>query len=274
MVEKLADTGDTGLDREAVASPFREVAGLRRGGKEAAGFRGGIAAVAVDQVVVEGAGPGLPGLQRDGEAEAPVGVGGWRISFGADGDGAGEDAVVVGGREFETLVGPGRVDAAAADVAAGFDLENVGEVAADGEFEVEGDGGAAVVADLEALVHAAVDEAGEDEAEGAGGNIAGLGGELAVGEEDFRGVVGGGAAVDELPGLAVGVEGVGTDDAGVEEIEALIGGPCHLAVQIGEEDGVALVDRELRRADFDLDRHQPTPSRFGTGTRRGWVTRG
>ena len=43
-----------------------------------------------------------------------------------------------------------------------------------------------------------------------------------VGQEDALGVVGGGAAVQQLPGLAVGVDRVGADQARVEEVEALV----------------------------------------------------
>ena len=69
--------------------------------------------------------------------------------------------------QFLLLVGPLRGDAAATDDAFGLHFEDIGEVAADGDLQVEADRLAAVVGDVEVFVHAAANGAAEHEAQGA-----------------------------------------------------------------------------------------------------------
>ena len=66
-----------------------------------------------------------------------------------------------------------------------------------------------------------------------------LGQEGAVGQEDARGVVGDGAAVQQVPGLAVGVDRPAADHARVEEVQALVARPVDLAVRFGDQHRLA-----------------------------------
>jgi hypothetical protein len=64
-----------------------------------------------------------------------------------------------------------------------------------------------------------------------------------------------GAAVQQLPGFAVGVNPPAADNAGIKEIEALVAGPIDLPVLLVDQHRLALVDGDLRWADLDFDRH-------------------
>jgi hypothetical protein len=74
----------------------------------------------------------------------------------------------------------------APDDAAALHLEDVGEVAAKRDLEVEANRLAAVIGDVDVLVHAAADVAAEREAEDARLDRSALGEEGAVGLEDTR----------------------------------------------------------------------------------------
>ena len=149
----------------------------------------------------------------------------------------------------------------APDDAAALHLEDVGEVAAKRDFEVEANRPAAVVGDVDVLVHAAADVAAEREAEDARLDRSALGEEGAVGLEDTRTVIGDRTAIKQIPGLAVGEQAPAADHAGVEEVEALVARPCDLAVRLAHQHRLALVDGNLRRSDLDLERHGVTSFR-------------
>ena len=57
--------------------------------------------------------------------------------------------------------------------------------------------------------------------------------------EDARGVVADRTAVEQIPRFAVGVDGPGADQAGIEEIETLVGRPADLSVRLGDQHGLA-----------------------------------
>ena len=97
--------------------------------------------------------------------------------------------------------------------------------------------------------------AAERQAKGAGGDRAILGQEGAVGLEDAGGVIGNGAAVQQVPRLAVGVHAPAADHPRVEEIQAVVAGPVDLAVRFRDQHRLSLVDGDLRRTDLDLERH-------------------
>src|SRR6185437_14824955 len=76
-----------------------------------------------------------------------------------------------------------------------------------------------------------------------------------IGEEDAVGVVRDISAVQELPRLAVGEDLPRGDDPGVGVIKALVGRPGDLTVLVGNEDAVALVDRQPRWSDSFFEGH-------------------
>ena len=107
--------------------------------------------------------------------------------------------VAVDGAQALLRVRPLGADAAAADDAAGLHVEDVGEVGADGDLQVEAHRPLAVVGQVEVLVQPAIDRAADDEGEGMCRDRAVLGEEAAVGQEDARGVVADRAAVQQVP---------------------------------------------------------------------------
>ena len=246
-----------GLDLQHGALPFVHAALVVGGGDGEAAVAGGAdAPVAVDQVVGEVAGPGLAGLHGDVEAEAAIGVDRGLAAAGhADDQAATEIPVAVDDAQLLARRRPDGLDAAAADDAVALDLEDVGEVGADGDFEIETDRVEAVVGDFEMLLHAAVDLAADDQAQHARGDRTVLGEEGAVGLEDAGGVIGDGAAVQQVPGLAIGIDRPGADEAGVAEIEAALAGGIDLAVRVADQDRLGLVDGDLGGAYLDFERH-------------------
>jgi hypothetical protein len=71
-----------------------------------------------------------------------------------------EAAISIEGDQLLALVGPGGADPPAPDDAAGFDLENVGEIAPQRQFQIEVHRVPPVIGHFETLVHAPVDDAG------------------------------------------------------------------------------------------------------------------
>jgi hypothetical protein len=62
-------------------------------------------------------------------------------------------------------------------------------------------------------------------------------------------------AVQQIPGFAVGVNVPTADNARVEEIETFLARPADLPILIADQNGLALVYRDLWRADLDLEWH-------------------
>src|SRR5262245_20533379 len=77
----------------------------------------------------------------------------------------------------------------------------------------------------------------------------------AVGEIDFGGVIADGAAVQEVPGDAVGINCPAAEDASVEEEEAAVARPGDLGIELGHQHGLAMVNGDLRRTDLYFERH-------------------
>ena len=212
---------------------------------------------AIGQVVDEAAAPGLRWLERDVEAQPAVGVHGHPAVplAGAHDHFAAEILVAIGDVERLAPLRPGGGDAAAPHDAIALHLEDIGEIGAHRDLEVETHGHLAIVHDLDVLMQPAVDMAGDHEAERARGDRAVLGEEGAVGLEDERRVRRDGAAVQEIPWLAIGVDRPGADHPCVAEIEPTFARPIDLPVGFGDEDGLSLMDGDLCGADLNLERH-------------------
>src|SRR5271163_1560384 len=83
-------------------------------------------------------------------------------------------------------------------------------------------------------------------------------------EEDAGCEVANGAAIEQLPKLTIRIDGPTADNPRVEEVKTLFTRPVDLAVLLADQDRLALVDGDLRRADLDLNRHDvPISSRCG-----------
>src|SRR6185437_8397605 len=75
-----------------------------------------------------------------------------------------------------------------------------------------------------------------------------------------RCIMGDGAAIEEVPGLTIGVDGPAADDPCVEEIESLFSRPVDLCVGLGDQHRLSLVDRDLMRTDLNLEWHRVLPN--------------
>ena len=169
--------------------------------------------------------------------------------------------------------GPLCGDPAPAHDVARLHLEDVGEVAAQRDLELESHRLHAVVGDVEIFVQAAADRPADGEAERARRDRAVFGEQRAIGEKDAGGIVADGAAIQQFPGFAVGIDGPAADDAGIEEIETLFARPVDLPVLLADQHRLTLVDGDLRWADLDLERHEVLPlwSARRAARRRGRV---
>jgi hypothetical protein len=117
----------------------------------------------------------------------------------------------------------------------------------------------AMVDDVEILVHASADRSAQAETQGTRRDRAVFGEERAISKKDAGRVIAYGAAVQQLPGFAVGKDGSAADNPRIEEIKALFARPIDLPVLFADQHGLALVDGDLRWADLDLDRHAMLP---------------
>ncbi len=198
--------------------------------------------------------PGGAGRQLDGEAEPAVGVDCRRAGVARrQPQRAGEILVVVGGDQRLGLLRPFGDDAAAADDAIGLHLEHIREIAADGDFQVEADRLHAVVGEVEILMHPVGQDARDGEAEGARQHRTVLAEKLPVGKKQPRGVMRDRRTIQHIPLGAVGEHVPGADHAGVADIQAHVARPVDLAIRLGDQDAEAMVDRDLRRADGNLE---------------------
>src|SRR6185312_6085035 len=210
----------------------------------------------VREIIGETAVPSGAGCQFDLEGDAAIGVDRRRVVVARrDRHLAKEILVAVGGRQTLLFLGPFGGDVAAPNAVPRLHLEEVGEIAAKRDLEIEADLGPSVVGQIEILVDATVDVTAEHQAERVLPDRALLADEVAVCKEDTRGEGGGRAAVEQVPRLAVGIHGPAADHAGVVEVETLLARPVDLTVEFAEEHGVPLMDRELRRPYLDFERH-------------------
>src|ERR1700693_1066959 len=141
---------------------------------------------AVDEVVDQAAMPGLPGLQCNVEAQAPVGV--YRrlavAVAGADDYFPAKILIAIGHSKYFPLGRPRGDDVATPHDIVALHLENVGEVGAHRDLQVETKWLLAVVGDLDVFVQSAIDLTADHQAQGACRDRPVFGFESAVGEED------------------------------------------------------------------------------------------
>ena len=149
--------------------------------------------------------PRFAGLEFEFETDPAVGVDRLGIALvRRDGDPALEVLVDIGDREACSALRPCGGDSAPPDDAAGLHFEDVGKVAAHRDLKVELHLAHAVIDQIEILMDSAVDGTADRKTEGMFRNLADLGVNGRIGEEDAVGVVGDVSAVQELPRFAVG----------------------------------------------------------------------
>src|SRR5271169_5104034 len=176
-------------DLQHRALPFVDLAGVVRCRAKIGAFpRRRDALRAIRQVVDQAAMPGLPSFQRDVEAQTPVGVyGRLAVSLaGADDHFATKISVAISDAQHLPLVRPRGGDATAPYDAIALDLEDVGEIGADRDLQVEAHRVLAVIGDVKILVQSALDMAADHQTQRARRNGTVLAHEGAIGLEDAR----------------------------------------------------------------------------------------
>src|ERR1700722_4792387 len=125
---------------------------------------------AIRQVVDQAAMPSLPSLQRNVETQAPIGIHRrFAVSLaGADDHFPTKVSVAIGDAQHLSLVRPRRGDATAPHDAIALDLEDVGEIRADRDLQVEAHWVLAVIGDVKIVVQSALDMAAGYQAQGGG----------------------------------------------------------------------------------------------------------
>src|SRR5262249_20667593 len=113
--------------------------------------------------------------------------------------------------------------------------------------------------DVQIFVHAAADRSADDQSERARGDGAIRGRNPSIGEIDPRRVVGDCTAIEEVPGLAIGIDGPTADDACIKEIKALLAWPIDLPIWLTDQHCLSLMDRDLMGTDLNLERHVELP---------------
>ena len=229
--------------------------------------------VVVGEDVLAARVPGGAGCQLDREGDAAVRRVGRCVAVErVEREASVEVAVGVGGVQLAALLVPFGVDVTAPHELVVLDLEEVGEVGAQRDLEMEPDGVEAVVGEIEILVDAFVDDSRDGQRERALGDVTVLGGDGPVREVHAHRVVRGRARRQRRPRLTVGRDGVVADETGVIREHAELALAGDLAGQVGHHEGAALVDGEHGGTDADLYRRRLLTIVVGSPVRDGrWV---
>src|SRR6266478_1712562 len=200
--------------------------------------------------------PSLARRKRDLEAEPPIGGNGLaRCPRHCDRQRAVKITVRIRGTKLLPPLRPFGGDLAAAYDITRLHLEDVGKVAAQRDFELKTHRLQVVVGDVEIFMHAAEDRSTDREAEGARRDRTVFGENGFIGEEDARGMIVDGTAVQQLPRFAVGIDRPVADNPRVEKVKALLARPVDLPVRLADEHRLTLMDGDLRWANVNLEYH-------------------
>src|SRR5215470_3099318 len=93
------------------------------------------------------------------------------------------------------------------------------------------------------------------QAEGAWRYRAVFGMDEVIGEENASRIIADRSARQQLPRFAIGVNRPAADHPRIAEIKTLVAWPIDPPVELADKHCLALVDRDLRRADMHLERH-------------------
>src|SRR5215469_2939800 len=222
--------------------------------------------VAFDEVVLANTAPDWPRFEINAEANPAVIVDGHGIALDKTRDQRATEAVMlIAANQLFTIKLPTCSYVPPADDLLRLHFEDVGEIGAQRDFEVETGALHSVIADFKVLYNAVVHGAREYQAQARGFDFAVLGGDARIDEIGPRRVVGDRPGVLQDPVLAISIEVVIADVARVTAVESLIAARSHRAVGFGEHKGVAAIDRDLRRSDSYFDRHKIVLARLGSG---------
>jgi hypothetical protein len=200
--------------------------------------------------------PGFSRFERDLEAETTVRIDGlFRKIMRGNYNGPAEVAVAIGCVKLLVCLRPFGCDPPPAYNVARLHLEEIREVATDGDFKLKFYRLHAVIGNVEIFVHAARNPSADGKAERTRRNDTRFRRERTVRKEDARCVIGDGAAIQQLPRFSIGVDGPTADDARIEEIKTPFTWPIDLSVGIANQDGLPLVDGDLRRTNLNHERH-------------------
>lgn len=136
-----------------------------------------------------------------------------------------------------------------------FHFEEIGKVAADGNLELKLYRLHAVVGEFNILVHTVTDAPTDRKSERARRYRAIFRCKGAIGKKYPRRIVSRGAAAEQHPGLAIGIDGPTADNARIAKKQAFLARPFNLAVQLADQDCLTLVYGDLRGADLHFERH-------------------
>src|SRR5262245_35104737 len=178
--------------------------------------------VAVLEHIQDAAVPGLSWSESDFEAEPAIGI----VCLSGrsrrvDRHRSAEITVAVGGTKPLSGRRPLRCYPPASDDSIRFHLEDVGKVAAYRDLELELYRAHTVVCDVNIFVDAAADPAADGQSECTGRNRAVLGCNRGIRQKNPCRVIGNGAAIEQLPGFAISVDGPAADQSRIEKIQPL-----------------------------------------------------
>ena len=260
IVDSLAHccrhAGVARLERRRVLDPLAaETVALSAGAEEvvARSARPGRAFVRKDRDPEDAGVPRGAGLE--GQPEQNAAVGELRVGAGVDDvdpEAAFEGVVAVARREPALALVPLALERAPAHELTPLDVEQVGKVAFEADFDLEVDGAGTVVGQVVVLVHAVADGAVEPQVERLGRDGAGERGHGRVGELEARRPRLDHGAVQEHGLGAPQPQAVARHEPGVGREEALLLGARQAPVGVAHEHLVVGVHREHRRPDLHL----------------------
>lgn len=198
--------------------------------------------------------PAFPAAEADHEANLSIGIDRRRIArCHPDGDLAAEILVAVNRSERSIFDRPPTCRVATVDDFSRLDLEQICEVAADLNFEVELGSVLSVVDDINILMHSPVDRAAEGQQKRTGRYGVLFRADFPVGQKYARGVVVEISAIEQFPGRSVGANAPAAHEPCVAKIKALPRLEGNLAIRFSDENGVSLVGGDVRWPNRDLE---------------------
>ena len=134
-------------------------------------------------------------------------------------------------------------------------FKQIREIAANRDLEIETDRFHSMIHEIQIFMNAGADRAAELQAEAPWRNDPSLCSNSWIGEKYARSVVGDIAGVEQIPSYAVSINVPAADHSSIGQVKSFVGRPGNLAVPIGNQETVSLIDDELSGANGDLKNH-------------------
>jgi hypothetical protein len=179
-----------------------------------------------------------------------------------------EIAIPIAGPQLLLRLRPRRGDVTTAHDVVRLYFKYIGEVATQRYLKLKIHARHTVVGQVEVLVQSPADQPADNETKCAGRNDAVRGRYRSIRKINSRGVGRYRASIEEIPRLAVRVNGPTVDDSRVEEIESLLAGRVDLSIGFTYQYRLAVVDRNLVRTNLNLEGHRVFPAAADTIFRR------